>query len=150
MITTYWRLDETAKGGERRKEQFRKLKCTSRGEWRVPCQRRVDDACQFLSPSFARSFSGLSAPLSSSVVYQNVVGRECNGLARMIARPDEAAIFCTGAGCLTPEINRIFRAARHRIEKKGKKKKKRSVKKKKKRIVQEERRTGRRISRKKN
>lgn len=36
----------------------------------------------------------------------------------MIARPDEAAIFCTGAAGLTPEINRIFRAARHGIGKK--------------------------------
>lgn len=44
-----------------------------------------------------RSFSWLSVPLSFSVVHQNAVVRECNSLARMIARSDEAAIFCTAA-----------------------------------------------------
>ena len=46
----------------------------------------IDDACQFLylslslCPFFISPTIYLSVPLPSSVVHQNVVGRECNGL----------------------------------------------------------------------
>lgn len=82
--------------------------------------------CQFLFPSFTCSFSGRFFAFIFRAPKCHRLG-ECNGPTRMIARPDEAEIFCAAAAsnarnksdfprCTTPnrKESRPLDASRHR------------------------------------